>query len=104
MWVFFSLPFIGLVLGWFFVGAFISAPASIELMQAGNGYRIGLIAVAALGVLLMAVTAVLEMRLRETLQNVVARFLVSFFSIVIGFCLGFAPPFLLLLAYAEPAV
>jgi len=104
MGVFFSLPFIGLVFGWFFVGAFISAPTSVEMMNTVSGYRLTLILAAALGVILMAVTAKLELRVRESAQSTAAKFFVSFFSLLIGFCLGFALPFLTLLAFAEPPV
>ena len=102
MGVFFSLPFIGLVLGWFFVGAFISAPTSVEMMSTVSGYRLTLIASAALGLLLMAMTARIDWRVRHSDRSGLTKFFVSFFSLVIGFCLGFALPFLTLLMFAEP--
>lgn len=104
MGVFFSLPFIGLVLGWFFVGAFISAPTSVEMMGSVSGYRISLILSVILGLILMAVAAKVEWRLREQRAGAGSHFLISFMSIVIGFCLGFALPFLTLLMFAEPPV
>lgn len=104
MGVFFSLPFIGLVLGWFFVGAFISAPTSVEMMSTVSGYRLTLIVSALAGTALMAVAAKVDYRVRETSQSGLAKFLVSFFGIVIGFCLGFALPFLTLLMFAERVV
>ena len=102
MGVFLSLPFVGLVLGWFFVGAFISAPTSVEMMGTVSGYRLTLIASAALGILLMAITAKIDWRVRESDRGTGVKFVVSFFSLLIGFCLGFALPFLTLLMFAEP--
>ena len=44
MGLIFTLPFIGLVLGWFFVGVFLTAPMSRELLGTSGTYAMSLIA------------------------------------------------------------
>ncbi len=98
--LFFTLPFIGLVLGWFFVGVFLTAPMSRELMGTSGTYAISLIIVFLIGIMVVAIMAAFETRVKENVQSVAVKFATSFLSIVVGFTTGFALPFLMLLLHA----
>ncbi len=100
MGLIFTLPFIGLVLGWFFVGVFLTAPMSRELMGTSPTYAISLIAVLILGIAVVAIMARFEARLKERTEAMAAKFGASFLSIIVGFAMGVAPPFLMLFLHA----
>ncbi len=100
MGLMFTLPFIGLVLGWFFVGVFLTAPMSRELLGTSPTYAISLVAVLLIGIAVVAIMAKFEVRLKEGTEAVAAKFGASFLAIIVGFAMGFAPPFLMLFLHA----
>ena len=104
MGLMFTLPFIGLVLGWFFVGVFLTAPISRELMSTSATYAVSLIAVLLFGILIAAIMAKFEVRVKQTAEGGAVKFGTSFLAIAVGFSMGFAPPFLVLLLHAPAPV
>ena len=100
MGVFFSLPFIGLVLGWFFVGVFLTAPMSRALMSTSGTYAISLIIVLLIGLIVAAIAAKFEAQVKDGTGSLAVKFGTSFLALLVGFAMGFAPPFLMLLLHA----
>lgn len=96
----FTLPFIGLILGWFFVGVFLTAPMSRALMGTSGTYAISLIAVLLIGIVVATIMVAFEARLKAATEAVALKFAASFLAILVGFAVGFAPPFLMLLLHA----
>lgn len=100
MGLLFTLPFIGLILGWFFVGVFLTAPISRELMSTSASYAMSLFAVLLFGILIAAIMAKFEARVKEAADGGALKFGASFLAIAVGFAMGFAPPFLMLFLHA----
>lgn len=99
MGLFFSLPFIGYVIGWFFVGVFLTAPIASDLFQNKIGYQIGLFMAGLIGLIAVALVARLEIRINSGFQGFAPKLAVSFVGLIIGVSLGFSLPFLNLLYF-----
>lgn len=100
MGLIFTMPFIGLVLGWFFVGAILTAPVHRALLGTSPTYALSLVAVLVLGLVVVAIAARFEARVKEAVQGTAANVGVSCLALLVGFAMGFAPPFLMLFLHA----
>lgn len=101
MGVFFSLPFIGFVIGVFGVGVFLTAPLGVELFIESISYRIGLFGAVLVGFIAVAVLARLEFDLNSRLVSFAPKLVISFLGLLIGVAIGFSLSFMNLVFFTQ---